>query len=350
MNQQLIDTLKKVGKPAHVYRSLDGSEVLVLPYGGRILGLFTPDSADNLYWTHTALADASSAADFYAGDQWHNSGGDRTWLAPEVDFFLPDFPQLERYWQPRQLDPGDWRLSVEAGGVRMVNRLSHRLSRSGAEADMEITKSVSAALNPLRHERVWRELSDVQYAGYTLRATIRLTGNPSVGPIGLWHLIQMPHGGDLLVPTCSASEPRVLFGTIGAQDLAVSNYLIRYAMRAAGEHKLAIRAVAATGRIAYRYPSTEDRWALIVRNVFINPSGVYVDVPWTDVEDEGYALQACNVDSGLGSFSELEYHVPGIGGETGLVFCEDVSQTWAYRGSRSAIDRIVGQLVTSDNV
>ena len=110
--------------------------------------------------------------------------------------------------------------------------------------------------------------------------------------------------------------------------------LIRYAMRAAGEQKIAIRAIAASGRIGYRYPA-DGRWALIVRNVFVDPSGQYVDVPWGDVEDLGYAVQACNIHSALGSFSELEYHVPAIGPGTGLTCCEDVSQTWAFRGARS---------------
>ena len=88
-------------------------------------------------------------------------------------------------------------------------------------------------------------------------------------------------------------------------------------MRAAGEHKIAIRALATTGRIGYRYPAADGRWALIVRNVFVNPSGDYVDVPWSDAQDLGYAVQACNVHSALGSFSELEYHVPAIGPGTG---------------------------------
>ena len=36
----------------------------------------------------------ATAAEFYAGDQWQNSGGDRTWLAPEVDFFFPNYPSF----------------------------------------------------------------------------------------------------------------------------------------------------------------------------------------------------------------------------------------------------------------
>ena len=58
MHQPLIDTLNQVGKSTHVYHSPDGTEVLVLPYGGRILGLFSAGSEENFFWTHSALESA----------------------------------------------------------------------------------------------------------------------------------------------------------------------------------------------------------------------------------------------------------------------------------------------------
>jgi putative component of membrane protein insertase Oxa1/YidC/SpoIIIJ protein YidD len=157
----------------------------------------------------------------------------------------------------------------------------------------------------------------------------------------------MPHGGELFVPTYFATTPRVLFGTVAPEDLAVEPHCVRYAMRAAGEHKLAIRALAVAGRIGYCYPAADGRWALIVRNVFINPSGQYVDAPWGDPEDLGYAVQACNVHSALGRFSELEYHVPAIGPGTGQTECADVAQTWAFRGSREEITQIAATLIAA---
>ena len=122
MNEQLIDTLNQVGKTPFRYRSPDGTELLILPYGARILGLFAPASGENFYWTHPALEAAASAAEFYAGAQWHNSGGDRTWLAPEVDFFFPNFPKTDVYWQPRQLDPGQWQVVATGQTPRLIKR------------------------------------------------------------------------------------------------------------------------------------------------------------------------------------------------------------------------------------
>ena len=89
MNKKLIETLNAAQKSVEIYNSPDGTTVLMLPYGGRILGLFAPRSEKNFYWTNPVLENASSAKEFFDGEQWQNTGGDRTWLAPEVDFFFP---------------------------------------------------------------------------------------------------------------------------------------------------------------------------------------------------------------------------------------------------------------------
>jgi len=90
---ELVATLTSADKPTETWSSPDGSAALVFPYGGRILGLFAPESEQNFFWTHPALDAEETARDFYKSAQWHNSGGDRTWLAPEVDFFFPNFPK-----------------------------------------------------------------------------------------------------------------------------------------------------------------------------------------------------------------------------------------------------------------
>jgi len=66
----------------------------------------------------------------------------------------------------------------------------------------------------------------------------------------------------------------------------------------------------------------------------------------TNCEDLGYSTQACNVNSGLGCFSELEYHIPAIGKGTGRVRCDDAAQVWAFRGSKDAIATVMNRLLT----
>jgi len=46
----------------------------------------------------------------------------------------------------------------------------------------------------------------------------------------------------------------------------------------------------------------------------------------------------------------MEYHVPAIGGETGLRHVEDSSQLWAYRGPREEIIKIARILLSNEIV
>ena len=55
MLQDLIATLKAVGKSTEVYQTDDGTRLLILPYGGRILGVFAPGNDDNFLWTNSVL-------------------------------------------------------------------------------------------------------------------------------------------------------------------------------------------------------------------------------------------------------------------------------------------------------
>jgi hypothetical protein len=340
----LVETLSAAGKPAESLRNPDGSTVLVLPHGGRVIGLFAPGSDRNFYWTNSALGSVDSAKAFFASDEWQNTGGDRTWLAPEVDLFLPNYPSLDTYFQPRQLDPGKYEALREGGITKLVNRLTVDLARSKASVELLVTKSVGPAPNPLRYER-GLSLEGLEYAGYTQHTSLETTSEK--GRVGLWNLVQMPHGGDLLVPTYSRSEPKVYFGAIPPADIEVGDRLIRYRMRQNGEHKIGIRGVATCGRVGYLFEQA-GTWQLIVRNFAVNPSGEYVDCPWSEEGDLGYSTQACNINGALGQFSELEYHVPAIGEGTGRMRCDDESQVWAFRGSEEAIRSVARTLLGSE--
>ncbi len=351
MLSNLVHNLDSIGKSTELYSSPDGSNVLVLPYGGRVLGLFAPHSEENFLWTHPALDSVESAKAFYEDAAWHNSGGDRTWLAPEVDFFLPNYPDLsfDGYWQPRQLDPGNYRLRREGDKSVLVNRLVISSSRLKLNAALEITKWVGPALNPVRYEPAWKQFPEVEYAGYTLQTSLRFAEAEECSSlqVGLWNLLQLPHGGELLVPTYGRADAKLYFGAIGSEDLVITDHLIRYRMRAPGEQKLGFRAVDTTGRVGYLY-HLGAKSALVVRNFIVNPSGEYVDVPWSETANVGYSTQTCSVNSALGSFSELEYHVPAIGPGTGCDRSDDVSQVWAFRGNEMSMQSLARLLLSPE--
>lgn len=350
---KLLDVLAASGKHVELHETLQGSRLILSSYGGRVLGLLSHNNDENFYWTNPALASLETAAKFYASPEWHNPGGDRTWLSPEVDVCFPEFPNTTVYCPPRQLEPGHYEVENESGRPRFVNRLTVTLSRSRQDVPLEITKSWSSAENPLHYERLGKELAgNVDYAGYEQRTKLRFTPpDPDrVGRVGLWNLVQLPHGGELLAPTYNRTEPKVYFGTIPPDDLRVTEHLIRYGMRSKGIHKIGIRAVSTAGRIGYLYQAP-SAWALVVRNFFVNPSGEYLDVPWNDsgeTGDLGCSIQACNVNNNLGSFSELEYHVPAIGFDIGRDSSDDVSQIWAFRGAENGVRAVARMLLSPE--
>jgi hypothetical protein len=350
--RDLQKVLRGAGRHPETLAFRDGTRLLVLAHGGRLLGVFAAGSEENFYWTNPALDSVASAKAFFAGASWHNSGGDRTWLAPEVDVFLPKFPDLTVYDQPRSLDPGNYRVVRKSGVLYLENKLALRLARSGRKVDLKMVKSFGPSPDPLRYERDM-DLKGVSYAGYAQFTSLAFTGGrvAAGAQLGLWNLIQMPHGGELLLPTFSRSEPLHVFSTVGRipkSAVRIGEHLIRYRMDQRGEHKLSFRAAAMAGRAAYVHGQNND-WSLVVRNFGVNPSGEYVDVPWNDPDWRGFAVQACNVCSGLGAFSELEYHIPAIGAVTGLSSCEDHAQVWAYRGPKKQILAIARRLVAGND-
>jgi hypothetical protein len=119
--------------------------------------------------------------------------------------------------------------------------------------------------------------------------------------------------------------------------------MLTFKINFSGEHKIAVRAADSTGRVGYMYPVGKNGWSLVVRNFSVNPSGEYVDCPKKDLQDLGYAVNIVNVDSQLGDFCELEYHVPAIG--HGVMSSTDISQVWAFKGDKRIISIISKKLL-----
>jgi hypothetical protein len=347
MIETLKHSLSAAGKMTRVFETGDGTRLLLLPYGARLLGLYAPDSDENFYWTNPALQNPDTAPSVFAGNGWHNTGGDRTWITPELDIFFPDYPDPRRHWEPPQLDASEYTLENVADFISLRRRMSLRFARAGREIELDLHKQFGPARNPLRYERdLSALLRTVEYAGYTQRTKLWhiRTGEPLIA--GIWNLIQLPHGGELLVPTYSKASPRVLFGEIPADRLTCDERLVRFRTDFPGEHKIAMRAAGLTGRAGY-LRRTEPAWSLVIRNFFVQPSGDYVDVPKDDPQDFGYAFHAVNVLSTLGDFCELEYHSPALG-QCAVNTTIDVSEVWAFRGPADAIRTVARVLLGAD--
>jgi hypothetical protein len=304
----------------------NGAHALVLPGGGRILGLYPAGSDENFLWTN--------AAPDYSGKAWPNPGGDRTWLAPEIELFIGDLKRpWETYAVQPALDPGHWTLdSATDAELCLTNSTRLRLYRSEREIDVRLRKSYQAAANPL-------STSGLQYAGYTQLTTLELEPGANVS-LGIWNLLQFPQPGTMLIPTRTAAGPQLVFGECAAGEITSAPGLVRWNMAAPGpDAKIAIKAEASTGRVGYlRETATPGVWDLIVREFAVDPAGNYVDALWESPHETGWAFQACCVRNGAALFNELEYHAPANRRQ-------DESRVWAFRGSFDAIHAAAASLL-----
>lgn len=340
--KNIADVLNCCGRDTIEHQFPDGTVILVMPYGGRVIGFCSVKNQQNFLWTNPALQTVTDAKSFYEQPQWHNSGGDRTWLAPEIDIFFPKFPDLNIYTQPDQIDPGNFQITRTKGGVSLFNKLTVKLSRSQKVLKLAMTKNFGLASNPV-------PLEGVEYAGYTSTTMLEILNSDldKCGTVGLWHLMQLPCSGQMLISTYRKVKPVVIFGDVPQSDLSIIDNLCSYSVSGEGSCKFSLDAVDITGRAGYAY-SDDNQQTLVVRHFFVNPSGMYIDVPFNDTQRTGLAFQACKINNPQwGNFCELEYHTPAIGSGTGKSECVDMCQTWAFRGEPAKIEKIKKILLTS---
>jgi hypothetical protein len=347
MFDALFRVIKDSGKALELVAMPDGSRLALLPYGARVLGLFAPKDDDNFYWTNPVLDKVETARKMFAAESWHNTGGDRTWIAPEIDTFFTD-ATYSKFWQPRQLDMSDYAVECIGGGCRMSREMTLHLVRPNSDVRFRLSKWFGPAANPLRRERDMAEVaSSVRYAGYSQRVSLQLLDGPVDfrSAVGIWNLMQLPPGGEMLVPLYSRAALQKCFGNVPDDHIKIDDHLLRIDADFPGSHKIAVKAASICGRTGYVYHSGEE-WSLLMRNFFVNPSAEYVDTQRHDPEDFGYAFQMCRVDEiDFGSFCEMEYHAPAVGSLPDPTYSEDNSHVWAFRGGKSAIACIAKKLL-----
>ncbi len=320
--------LAAAGLATAVLASARDGRVLLLEMGARALGLFAPGDDRNFLWVNPALRSPADARKFFTVAGWPNPGGDRTWLSPEhALFFGGNEPSWETYQVPAALDPGSFRLRVSRGTAQFDGRARLPVRDAATPATVRISKRIELAPNPLPAGAC----DGVAYAGY--RSRITFSGR-SPAPIALWQLLQLPHGGTMLVAIKGRARARVLFGDVNRRDWSTAGGLFRHVMDANGNHKLGLFAQHCTGRAGYLYPAGGREWSLVIRQWSVKPTGRYVDTPWNRRHGPGDCFQLCNVNhASLGRFSELEYHMPAGSRE-------DRSEVWAFRGKRRAVGEV----------
>ncbi|HCE46767.1 MAG TPA: hypothetical protein DET40_24735 [Lentisphaeria bacterium] len=328
MDRRLLRRLKKAGRETRVW-SRNGMRILVLKDGGRLLGLYAPDSKENFFWVNPRIyGDAQSVWKA----KWPNPGGDRCWLSPACGIHLDQNGDHARYQIPERIDPGYHDMERWKGGMmRLCNVGKIFLRKAGKKDTFALERYVSWAENPLCHmEEDW--VGRLFYAGYSQKTRLEsLSCNRN--NLSIWNILQVPTGGEVFIPAYNGkSIPRACLGMNSRNLVRIEDAGI--ILRADGKKNcmISIPPQMSTGRIGYVRQAGKE-WTLVVRSFHVNPSGEYLNCMIGASGKPGYAVQCRIVSDGDASHVELHHHVPVNSSQ--VIY--DTCQTWCFRGNQKNI-------------
>lgn len=329
----LLNSLKAAGHEPILLRE----KVVVLPFGGRVIGLY-PDKSFNVLWVNPELYSGESARSFFAGEGWLNIGGDRSWISPEIDTNFGDPERgMESYDVPKTIDPAAYNVtSCEEASLTLETTMDVLFRRSKQQCKLELMKQVSLLEKPPI------ELAEnISFAGYTVKCILRTESEVSdeIRP-GIWNLLQIPGKSQVIIPVKEKTKPRTFFGK---PIYTAGKNLIACDVHTSLSFKFGIHAEKSKGFMLSINPTTEPA-SLIVRIFNVGEKSLYADVPLDDPADSGYMQQVYVDDGALGGFGELEYHSPAIGGERQREI-HDICEIWAFTGAENTLREIAKSLL-----
>ncbi|MFC3802855.1 DUF6786 family protein [Cohnella sp. GCM10012308] len=341
--------LKQLGEPYVKLTAEDGGTLLVLVRGGRVHDMTVPGGlAGTSFWTNPPALVAGG---------W-NTGGDRTWVSPEIEYFTDS---AGNYEIPPQLDPGHWTLIASSGSEAVVRTTCELARRSSPAAPirLDLEKRFATLPNPLlmNTSLAARDWAGIRYVGYEVSTSLELEpaaqdGSPEGVPSGycsLWSIMQVPSGGVALVPTRGHVKPLTMFAQREPSDIATTASGVRIPCGGSYSYKLSFDAIASTGRYGYIRELGATESSLMVRQFRVNPAGVYPDYPPDRPDYMGSCMQIYNDGGHMGGFAELEYQSPALAiGNPGRT--TDESQVFHFTGPTEKIREIAAILLGMDDV
>lgn len=345
--QQCIDSLEANGLAYGILSLQDGAQALISAYTGHVLGPFIGPGGESLLWTSPAMADADALGELAAVRDW-NIGGDRIWIAPEIQYFVGDRTRYrETLAVPQQMDPGAYALA-QAGEdawtlTQEVTMEAHNLN-TGAKT-LQVERLLRPTPDPLRNLSRYAELADgVRYAGYEQFVTLTDV-EPNTILSESWSLAQVNPGGRLWIPCTVEAEITDYYAPIDDEHLQRVPGFLCLLISGHTQYKVGLQAAQVFGRMAYANTLDDGRAYLVVRGFHNNPSAPYLEEPPDVPGRSGHAMHVYNDDGGLGGFGELECGGQAIGGAIGHSAWTDRYLLWFYVGAPARIDAIFAALI-----
>jgi len=328
----LEDILKQAGQESICLED----KVLVLPFGGRILGLYpAPDC--NALWVSPDLASAESARALIAGEGWLNLGGQRIWISPEVETNITDPKRLwDTYEVPKAMDPGAYEVMERADhSVTIASPMTLRFHRHDCDVSLHVKRTVAVLADPPVDLP-----AGVSFAGYVQTSTLSGVDVGEGCRPGLWNIIQVSGGGQIVIPVAADADPRALIAKPVFEREADR---IRCTVATDESFKFSLRADDSRGRMACLNTTGLSPALVVCRFPVLDPSR-YADVPADDLEDTGHMQQVYVDDGNLGGFGEMEYHAPALAPGKSVT---DRGEVWAFAGPAHVLEDLLEKILLS---
>lgn len=277
---------------------IDDTVITLCPRRGRIFQVEVEGS--KAIWTNPSYQ-----------DDW-NIGGDRMWIAPEVDWYWTTLKKVDfqQYKIPEEVDPGNWEVAkTEDGYCRVRQDISMKNNNRDSSIRFELTRSFTAVqTGQMPYFR--------KHTAYQTDNELCIRGGTDGQKVGLWSILQVPAGGKMYTRCYGQTPFRCYFGTITDNLWRKENDLLQLDITANQQYKIGIAPDSINGTVAYAR-KVSDEYLVICRKFFPQPWRTYCDVPILDLKSQGDAIQVYNDDGEYGQFGEMEYHSPSLQVGTG---------------------------------
>ncbi len=323
----------------------DGWKVIVSEHGGHVFGPFSDSFPEGIFWMPDAIKDKDLYKELIDCKTW-NIGGDRVWIAPEIQFNITDRSHFrETLKTPESIDPGSYQMERDKNCIHLSMELD-LVSHNTVEGNMHVNlhRMIHYAENPLRKLPMFNELMEgLSYCG--LEEVIDLKACSSQDMFAeSWDLLQVRPKGTLFIPMYKPVGGTDHYEAAGSHEKIVENGIC---LRITGDsrYKIAYRSAVTTGRFGYLADSDTDSSVLIIICYPNNPSAMYSEEPPLIEGDSGYSIHVYNDDGNSGGFAEMECNMLTIGKPAGIDHASDRLTKWIFTGNTEKLKDIAEVLL-----
>jgi hypothetical protein len=340
--QRIVARLEENDLPFGELALQNGVTIIVSKHGGRIFGPFLSKQSESIFWANDVFAGPDTFKVFLDSGSW-NIGGDRMWIAPEIQYHVPDRDDFwgSVYW-PAQVDPGTYALEQPEPGQWRLSQdmMLQAYNLASGKKELYLERTIRQVEDPLRTVTGYRDLVDgVLFAGYEQVVTLSEAKRDDIVSEA-WSLIQLNPGGVLVIPASPRVEYTDYYEPVDESLQTIFSNHVRLQITGERQYKVGYKAAHVLGRLAYYNHLDDSRAYLIVRNFFNNPSAPYSEEPDHTLGCRGHSIHVYNDDGNAGGFGELECNAPTIGGETGRSSSTDELVLWLYVGAPEKVKEI----------